>query len=231
MLHFNKILFLFIFLVASQLSARELADTLNTQKQHEAFKKYLNLSSDEQFQLSERKLFAQKALDIARHSRNHNFLMEAYSSRGYIDAQQGHYADAFNTFSMIEKMSDSVGYNKPSDWRRKAYLANVMGLLYKELGEYDKALEHYYQALTIADSVHWTEGSSVALNNISILYNIQGNTKQAISILKDSWKLVKDKNQSNVLFDISINLLDMYTPTGKFRFCTLLRSQSQRNCQ
>ena len=216
MSHFNKILFLFIFLVTSQLSAQQLADTTTIQKQNEAFRKYLNLSRDEQFQLSERKLFAQKALDIAQHSKNHNFLMEAYSSEGYIDAQQGHYADAFNTFSMIEKMSDSVGYNKSSDWRRKAYLANVMGLLYKELGEYDKALEHYYQSLTIADSVHWTEGSSVALNNISILYNIQGNTKQAISILKDSWKLVKDKNQNNVLFDISINLLDMYTQLENF---------------
>jgi len=216
MLHFNKILFIFFLLTASQLTARELADTLNIQKQNEAFKKYLNLSRDEQFQLSERNLFAQKALDIARHLKNHNYLMEAYSSKGYIDAQQGHYADAFNTFSMIKKMSDSIGYSKPSDWRRKAYLANVMGLLYKELGEYDKALEHYYQSLTIADSVHWNEGSSVALNNISILYNIQGNTKQAISILKDSQKLVKDKNQNNVLFDISINLLDMYTQLKNF---------------
>lgn len=209
---FLLVLFLFQFVLTSIGSS----DSLEIKNNEKLFQKYLKLSGDEQFQLSERKLFSQKAIDIALELDNKRNLMEAYSSNAYIDAQQGHYADAFLTFSVIKKMSDSVGYSSLTDWRRKAYIANIMGLLYKELGEYDKAIESYYSSFAISDSIKWTEGIAAALNNISVLYNIHGNTQQAISILKESWKIIKDSGLDNMLFDLSINLLDMYIEIAEY---------------
>ncbi len=111
----------------------------------------------------------------------------------------------------MSKMSDSVGYKNLSDWRRKAYVANVSGLLYKELGEYDKALEQYYSSLSVSDSINWTEGVSTAMNNIAVLYNLHGNTPQAIKTLRQSWEIAEADSINSLLFDIALNMLEMYS--------------------
>ncbi|MFK5856041.1 MAG: tetratricopeptide repeat protein [Bacteroidota bacterium] len=180
------------------------------------FHKYLDLSKDEQFQLDERKVFSQKAIDLSKTINDGETLMEALSSYGYILAQEGHYAKAMELFTRIRTISDSMGFHNISDWRRKAYMANVMGLLNKELGQYDEALSLYFHSLSISDSVNWDEGKSTALNNISILYNLHGNTEQAISILKDSWKIAETDNNKGLLLDISVNLMEMYVETKNF---------------
>lgn len=203
----------FIMLLSASVTAQKGRDTLFLHKKNTMFTKYLNLSKDEQFTLSERKLFLQKALTLSNELNNPKALMQALSSNGYILAQEGHYAEAYEIFNRIINISDSVGYTSPSDWRRKAYLANVMGLIYKELGEYDKALKQYYSSLSICDSVNWSEGISAALNNISILYNLVGNTNEALSILVESKHLAESNNDTNLLFDIYINMMDMYVQT------------------
>ncbi|PLX10394.1 MAG: hypothetical protein C0598_10460 [Marinilabiliales bacterium] len=206
-----RIFSLLIFMLPMSLIRAELInDSLEYSRKTEDFKKYLNLSKDEQFELDERKLFSSKAIKIADELDNPRMIMEAHSSDGYIDAQRGLYAHAFETFNYIKKISDSVGYNTQIDYRRKAYISNILGLMYKELGDYDKALTYYYNSLAISDSLNWLEASTACLNNISVLYNINGNTQQAISILKESWNKVKDKNHDNILFDVGINLFDMY---------------------
>ena len=209
MINIKRIILIFM-LFSGVVSAKASADTLILDQQNDLFIKYLNLSKEEQFQLDERKLFSQKAIQLAGELNNPKALMEALSSNGYILAQEGHYAQAFEVFSKLKDMSDSVGYNNPDDWRRKAYLANVIGLIYKELGEYDKALSQYYTSLSICDSVDWKEGTSTALNNISLLYNLNGNTVQAISILIESKQIAELNGYDNLLFDIYINLMDMY---------------------
>lgn len=208
--------FLILLLSFSFLKAEADLDSIARIKVIEEFEKYLMLSKDEEFELKERKLFSSKAITLATELNMPRLQMEAYSSDGYIDAQQGLYYHAFETFSLIKKISDSVGYKSVVDYRRKAYITNIIGLMNKELGEYDKALKNYYKSLAISDSLNWLEASSASMNNISVLYNINGNTEQAISILKESWNKVKDKNQDNILFDVGINLFDMYIQVKQY---------------
>ncbi len=215
-IHFHRlIIWLLVFLSVPYGFAQDTADSIGN-KNEKLFDKYLNLSKDEHFQLDERKLFSEKAIELSKSMHRPKALLEALSSKGYILAQEGHYAEAFQNFSSMKQISDSVGYTSPADWRRKAYIANVMGLLYKELGVYDKSLAEYYTSLEICDSVGWKEGISVALNNISILYDLHGNTEQAITILKESWQIASAEKNNNQLFDISINLMDMYSNIGVF---------------
>ncbi|NOY51634.1 MAG: tetratricopeptide repeat protein, partial [Chlorobi bacterium] len=180
------------------------------------FGKYISLARDEQFRLDERMMFANKALEKAKEGGNSNQIMEALSSLAFIDAQQGHYARAMETFDHMSILSDSVGYKNLHDWRRKAYVSNVRGLLYKELGEYDKALEEYYNSLSVSDSINWTEGVSTAMNNIAVLYNLHGNTPQAIKTLRQSWEIAEADTINSLLFDIALNMLEMYSQLKVF---------------
>ncbi len=210
------IFLLCVCLFSMVLFAQVAPDTMMENRQKELFGKYLNASRDEQFTLDERKSFSQKALKLANELEQPRAIMEALSSNGYIQGQEGHYAKAFKIFNRFSEMSDSVGYHNSSDFRRKAYLSNVMGLLYKELGEYDKALEHYYNSLSICDSVGWTEGTTAALNNIGLLYFLHGNTEQAISILNESKEIANAILNQNLLLDIYINLMEMHIEIQEF---------------
>jgi tetratricopeptide (TPR) repeat protein len=206
-----KVLLISVICLASIVSpAQVIPDTLIENQQSTLFAKYLKASKDEQFTLQERKVFSLKALKIAQQLNQPQATMEALSSHGYIVGQEGHYAKAYEIFNRFAELSDSVGYHSLSDFRRKAYLANVFGLLHKELGEYDKALNQYYTSLSICDSLGWSEGTTAALNNISLLYYLNGNTEKAISILDESRQIADSINYDNQLLDIYINLMDMY---------------------
>ena len=212
-----KVLLISVICLASMVSpAQIIPDTLIENQQITVFTKYLEASKDEQFTLQERKVFSLKALKIAQQLNQPQATLEALSSHGYIVGQEGHYARAYEIFNRFAELSDSVGYHSLSDFRRKAYLANVFGLLHKELGEYDKALNQYYTSLSICDSVGWTEGTTTALNNISLLYYLHGNTAQAISILDESRQIAETNDNKSLLFDIYINLMDMYLEMKSF---------------
>ncbi len=212
-----KILWVIVLVVLStSVISQDSIDPVLNKQQRDLFMKYLSLSRDEQFQLDERKLFSQKAISIAEKLNNPEALMEALSSNGYITAQEGHYVKAFDIFNRIMEISDSVGYNTPIDWRRKAYLNNVLGLIYKELGEYDMALSLYYESLSICDSVNWSEGVSTVLINIGVLYELTGNTGQAIDILNESKAIADSLNLTPRLIDIYINLMDIYIKTKAY---------------
>ena len=212
-----KVLLIFVICLASMVPpAQVIPDTLIENQQITVFTKYLEASKDEQFTLQERKVFSLKALKIAQQLNQPQATLEALSSHGYIVGQEGHYARAYEIFNRFAELSDSVGYHSPSDFRRKAYLANVFGLLHKELGEYDRALDQYYTSLSICDSVGWTEGTTTALNNISLLYYLHGNTAQAISILDESRQIAETNDNKSLLFDIYINLMDMYLEMKSF---------------
>ena len=192
------------------------ADDSASIEQTKLYKKYLKLAGDEQFLLKDRKLFIERALGYALQTKNPEQLMFAYSSKAFIESQQGNYKLANQSFNKLQSISDSVGYKTLGDWRRKAYISNVSGLLFKEIGEYDKALEQYYKSLATSDSIKWNNGISTAMNNISVLYDMHGNTPQAIKTLHESWKIAQNDNLYNLMFDISINLMDMFSKEQMF---------------
>lgn len=185
-------------------------DSTVYQRNLEQFGKYMALSTDEEFQLDERKSFALKASHIADEIKNPIMYLNAQNRYGYILAQEGHYSKAFEVFKKVNHISDSLGYSSLEDWRRKAYFLNVEGILYKELGIYDKSLNAYFQSLSICDSVDWKTGQATALNNISNLYFIQGNSKQAIELQMKSLQIAQMAKDLSKIYDAYFNLMVMY---------------------
>ncbi|NPD85370.1 hypothetical protein HNS38_11395 [Lentimicrobium sp. L6] len=202
--------FLFILLILCSIAGLAQVDSSNYKMNIEQLKRYTELSQDEHFNLEERKLFAHKAYQLSRDLNLPIPGVKAQISYGYILAQSGYYAKAFEVFLDANAISDSLGYHSTEDWRRKAYLLNVEGILYKELGIYNKSLKAYYQSLSISDSVDWKVGQSTALNNISNLYFIQGNLDQAIQLQHKALQIAQLANDLGKKYDAYFNLMVMY---------------------
>ena len=187
-------------------------DTIYTAN-YKSFEAYIDLSKDEEFILSERKDFALKAIDLANKLNNANKKIDAYSSYGYILAQEGKFTDVFKIYNKINKLTDSIGYHSKKDYIRKAYYLNIKGILYKEKGIYNKSLDAYYKSLSICDSIEWKQGQTIALNNISNLFFLKGDINSAIDLQRKSLIIAKETQDSNKVYDAYFNLMTMYSET------------------
>ena len=187
---------------------------IEKQNKEEMFIKYSHLSKDEQFHLSERKSFALKALSLSKELNNPIDKINAYTDYGYILAQEGYYFKAFKIFDTISSISDSLAYHTQEDWRRKAFFLNIEGILYKELGIYDKSIACYYSSLKICDSLPWENGQATALNNISNLFLLQGNLKQAAILQKKALTIAKNTQDTGKIYDAYYNLMLIYSESN-----------------
>jgi len=183
-------------------------DTINEIQQ---FNEYLKLSNDEQFILKDRKIYAQKAIKLIENNKDLLKKIDAYSSYGYILAQEGRFSEVFKVYSHIKELSDSLGYYNESDFERKAYFLNIEGILYKEMAIYDKALNAYYKSLYISDSINWMDGQTTVLNNISNLYFIKEDFNTALSLQLKSLKIANKTKDFGKIYDANFNLMLMYS--------------------
>ena len=221
-----SIIILFIILAFTAFT-NTVDDSIKKNNDVELYGKYLKLSTDEQFTLVERKAFVNKAIEYLEGTNQDSILIKAYLSYGYILAQEGAYSKAFELYERIMNISDGIGYRTDVDWRRKAFFANVEGILYKELGVYNKALEAYFESLFLSDSLAWMEGQSTALNNISNLYYLQGNISQAIETMRTSLAIAESFNEPIYLFDVYYNLMTLYTESGQLDSANIYRQLAE----
>ena len=63
---------------------------------------------------------------------------------------------------------------------------NLYGILHKHLGNYDRALEHYRQALTIFRDLGFEDDESACLNNIGAVYKEQDDFPSALGYYQQS---------------------------------------------
>lgn len=174
------------------------------------YQKLMNLADDEQFSLLERKLFAGKAIDLAKTEKDALKIINSLTRYGYIIAQEGNYSEAFHVFSEVRSISDSLGYETKDDWRRKAFFLNIEGILYKELGIYDRSLKAYYESLRICDSVDWKSGQTTVLNNISNLFLLQGDYYKALELQHKSFHISRIAQDTLKIYDALFNLMVMH---------------------
>jgi tetratricopeptide (TPR) repeat protein len=174
------------------------------------YQKLMNLANDEQFNLLERKEFAEKAMKLAPFTNQVDNILNSNTTYGYILSQEGNYAEAFKVFQYVKRISDSIGYKSKDDWRRKAFYLNIEGILYKELGVYDLSQKAYYESLRISDSVQWKNGQTTVLNNISNLFLLQDNIDQAIHLQHKSFIIAQEARDTTKIYDALFNLMAIY---------------------
>jgi tetratricopeptide (TPR) repeat protein len=83
------------------------------------------------------------------------------------------------------------------DRRQEGTLLNNIGYLYSALGQKDKALDFFQQALAIRREVGYRSGEGATLNNIGEVYRTLGQTDKALDFFRQAlaiWREVGDRS-------------------------------------
>ncbi|MBN4051178.1 tetratricopeptide repeat protein [bacterium AH-315-M05] len=107
--------------------------------------------------------------------------------------------------AMTLKHSSDVKIAKSS---RKclASLLNTMGLVYKDQGNYAKAISHFTQSLKINEEIKYKTGIAHCLNNIGLIYMNTGNYEKALNNYLQALKIYEEIKTKS---DIAMNLTNI----------------------
>lgn len=73
-----------------------------------------------------------------------------------------------------------------------ADITNRMGILYSDLGSFEKALENYLLSLNLVEELNDEQGIANTLNNIGVVYHDWGNKEKALEFYQKSLKIVEE---------------------------------------
>ena len=106
-----------------------------------------------------------KALDKAQELDYKEGMWEAYFMLGEGHVCKGNYEQAK---VYLEKSLSFI--NKGKFTTELAKVSNALGIVYHRIGDYDEALEHYYEALTIWEKLEEYKSVTMPLGNIGKVY-------------------------------------------------------------
>ena len=109
------------------------------------------------------------------------------------------YAADSRTLHSIENVRKALAYfSKKFLMRRVVDCYILMGVIQKQSGNYDEALESYLKAREISEEFNLQINHSIVLHNIGSLYSITGESEQAVDYYKKSL-VVKEEVQGDEL--------------------------------
>jgi tetratricopeptide (TPR) repeat protein len=129
-------------------------------------------------------------LDTARNDRKVKTLNELFRANLQADPVKalGYAREALS-------LSTEIG-----DRKGTAASYNNLGVIYRNQGAYDKALEYYFISLKIYEALQNKEGIATTKNNISTIYAIKKEYGQAMKYLEESYNLfVELKDQHRIV--------------------------------
>jgi tetratricopeptide (TPR) repeat protein len=74
---------------------------------------------------------------------------------------------------------------------------NNLGIIYRNQGALDKALDYYITSLAIYESLENKEGIATTKNNISNIYSFKRDYSEAMKYLEESYALLVELNDKN----------------------------------
>src|SRR5215510_15314316 len=103
----------------------------------------------------------------------------------------------------IEKYQEALSiWRTLGDRQMEAYSLNEMGLIYSDIGEYQKALDSYAQARTIYKLIDDPRGQAGMLTNIGWVYGALGEYKKAIDLTEqalEARRAIGDRHSESLL--------------------------------
>jgi len=88
--------------------------------------------------------------------------------------------------------------------KQEVIALRYIGVGYMNLGDYDKALEYYFESSKIAKKMNYTEGISASLNNIALVYDYMGLKEKSLRYYKASLE-IDEKLEDKEGIAISLN--------------------------
>ncbi|MCI0751670.1 MAG: tetratricopeptide repeat protein, partial [Flammeovirgaceae bacterium] len=168
--------------------------------------------------------YAQQARLLAVENSLEKFEAKAYVSMGVISLHQGDYKNAstyfFKALKYYEEAHDTISY---------LTVANNLGATYDRLGEFDKALTHYFQAQELLNKQPASARKDAFLpalfNNIANIYQSKGDPQSALKYyekaLSLALKVPKHRTQGQAYNNIGkLYLMDLNQPAKALEYLT-----------
>ena len=124
-----------------------------------------------------------KALSLAHTA---GYLLEAGDKRAFIDAVGAQFETKYNRsmfFLCREEMEQALAWAKELELEKKtiSFFLGNLGLVYRNLGELDKAAQYHEQALVIHRELGVRQGEAQNLGNLGLVYAQQGDKEKALA--------------------------------------------------
>lgn len=140
--------------------------------------------------------FYQKALDYEILGKDSTGIAEAYNNIGVIHFYAG------NTEKCLEYITKSIEIQEQSKGTYAVLLKgyNNLGAIYQHYQqEFDSAFKYYEKARILSDSLNELRDLSITLNNLSGLFQGQGDLTSALKYARDSYDLrIKQNNKEGM---------------------------------
>ncbi len=127
-----------------------------------------------------------EAVALAQALGDQNGLANAYLARGYARYKLSHWGAARQDAEEARALFEGLG-----DSPQLLETLNVLGIIYGETGNLEKALETFLSNHTLCQELSKPDRASVALNNAAIVYNLLGDYASAIELYTKSLELCK----------------------------------------
>ncbi|MBO6514929.1 MAG: tetratricopeptide repeat protein [Bacteroidia bacterium] len=175
-------------------------------------KTYLGLSRNYlKFDYDSSLYFARKAVhtaesigDSARAGHGYIRMGNVLTKQGDYDSAGWAYQNAYSRFSISE---DSVNIARS--------LTNL-GLVYRFMEKYPKALEYFFQSLEIKKRLGSKKDIGVAYQNIGVAFAILGEYTQAEEYLNNSLQLYEEAGDSQMYYSGLSDISSMYREVGRY---------------
>ena len=120
-----------------------------------------------------------------------------------------------------------------SDQRGMAASYNNLGIVYRNQGAFDKALEYYIVSLKIYETLQNKEGIASTKNNISTVYSIKKDYAQAMKYLEESYNLFVELKDEDRIVGSMNNLGNLHSEINELenaaRYFTEASELSKKN--
>lgn len=190
------------------LSAQE-DNQVNVDSMLNSAKSKLYSSPNEAFEL------AQQVVELSVEQGNQLLLANGYKLLG------AYYSDIKNDFDLAKlnyQKADSIfRHNKGEEYAKGiGAIYHCYGVIDHRLGNYWEAIQYYYNALSVLDSIRDNEIRPKTLNNLSNLYAFLKDYSRAEKYSRECLRISIENGNKQMISVVSVGLADALISQGKF---------------
>lgn len=206
----KKVVLVTILSIASSLPLSAQDDNqVNVDSMLNSAKSKLYSSPNEAFEL------AQQVVELSVEQGNQLLLANGYKLLG------AYYSDIKNDFDLAKlnyQKADSIfRHNKGEEYAKGiGAIYHCYGVIDHRLGNYWEAIQYYYNALSVLDSIRDNEIRPKTLNNLSNLYAFLKDYSRAEKYSRECLRISIENGNKQMISVVSVGLADALISQGKF---------------
>lgn len=154
-----------------------------------------------------------QAIEMCKASNDETTIVDAYISKGDLHWHEG---DNDLALYFFEEALKIMGSDSKPGFDRSGVINNL-GNVYREKGDYSKALDYYDQSLSLSSSVGDKNLIAVIQKNIGITYKLTGDYQQATDFLRKSKDLAGQIRLQGVYKESLEQLSEAYALAGNYK--------------